>query len=101
MLAGKKGKTSLPTEKTLLVEKERWETLKDDCEGNPYQQFCGCLTSSFFRDSGFPWFWIIQAFPLHATKFQKSDPMYENAKFICTHDCMKVKSWVIHWIFDT
>ena len=23
--------------KTLLVEKERWETLKDDCEGNPHQ----------------------------------------------------------------
>ena len=37
MLAGKKGKTSLPAEKTLLVENERWETLKDDCEGNPHQ----------------------------------------------------------------
>ena len=37
VLAEKKRKTSLPAEKTLLVEEERWETLKDDCEGNPYQ----------------------------------------------------------------
>ena len=37
VLAEEKRKTSLPSEKTLLVEKERWETRKDDCEGNPHQ----------------------------------------------------------------
>ena len=36
VLAEKKRKTSLPAEKTLLG-KEKWETLKDDCEGNPTQ----------------------------------------------------------------
>ena len=37
VLAEKKRKTLLPAGKALLVEKERWETLKDDCEGNPHQ----------------------------------------------------------------
>ena len=37
MLAEKKRETLLPAEKILLVEKERRETLKDDCERNPLQ----------------------------------------------------------------